>query len=141
AEAAAIARDAAISADEKVARAAQLDWEMLHRMFLGKFPDFGEPVDAADGGMLGPLFADGAAPRQPAALESAGAAAEPMSRRQKGRGGARRWARARRNNLWRPRRSGSQSWMNGWRANPRRFASSRNSSATTPNWSRSIVPT
>jgi len=59
AEAATIARDSAISADERVERAALLDWEMLQRMFLGKFPGFGEPVEAAESGILGPLFQDG----------------------------------------------------------------------------------
>lgn len=58
AEAATIARDSAVSADERVERAATLDWEMLHRMYLGKYPGFGEPVDAAESGMLGPLFQD-----------------------------------------------------------------------------------
>ncbi len=58
AEAATIARDSAISADERVERAAHLDWETLHRMFLGKFPDFGEAVEASESGMLGPLFPD-----------------------------------------------------------------------------------
>ena len=58
AEAAEIARDSAVSADDRVERAARLDWEMLHRMFLGNFPDFGEPIDAAETGMLGALFQD-----------------------------------------------------------------------------------
>lgn len=58
AEVATIARDAAISADERVAAPAHLDWEMLHRMFLGKFPDCGDPVDASETGILGPLFQD-----------------------------------------------------------------------------------
>src|SRR5579872_6496795 len=44
AEAAEIARDSAVSADERVERASHLDWEMLHRMFLGNFPDFGDPI-------------------------------------------------------------------------------------------------
>ena len=66
AEAASIARDSAVSADERVERAAHLDWEMLHRMFLGRFPDFGEAVEASETGMLGPLFPD----RHPAAQET-----------------------------------------------------------------------
>src|SRR5262249_48173206 len=41
-------------------KAAHLDWEMLRRMFLGKYPDFGEPLDATESGMLGPLFHEGA---------------------------------------------------------------------------------
>jgi len=81
AEAATIARDAAVSADERVERAALLDWEMLHRMFLGKYPAFGEPVDAAESGMLGPLFQEpGKSPRPPAL---GGAAATDAKERSK----------------------------------------------------------
>ncbi|HEY3966869.1 MAG TPA: hypothetical protein VGM05_20070 [Planctomycetaceae bacterium] len=58
ARAAAIARDSAISADEHVERMARLDCEMLHRMPLGHFPDFGEPIDAGEHGQLGALFQD-----------------------------------------------------------------------------------
>jgi chromosome segregation ATPase len=71
ADAATIARDSAVSADDRVERAARLDWEMLYRMFLGKFPGFGEPVDAAETGMLGALFQD--APR------NSRAATEPVA--------------------------------------------------------------
>jgi len=53
-----IARDAAIAADDNVARSARLDWELLGQMPLGHFPDFGEPVDAGESGSLGPLFQD-----------------------------------------------------------------------------------
>src|SRR5580704_11250349 len=56
ADAAAIAFDAATAIRDDVARAANLDWEMLHRMHLGKFPAVGEPVNPAESGMLGPLF-------------------------------------------------------------------------------------
>lgn len=58
AEATMIARDAAIAADDSVARSARLDWELLDRMCLGRFPDFGEPVDPGETGVLGPLFQD-----------------------------------------------------------------------------------
>ena len=58
AEAAKIARDSANSANENVERSARLDWEMLHRMCVGHFPDFGEPIDASENGLLGPLFQD-----------------------------------------------------------------------------------
>ncbi|MEX2286060.1 MAG: hypothetical protein WD648_03160 [Planctomycetaceae bacterium] len=54
-EACVIATESAISADEAVERGARLDWEMLHRMRLGKFPDFGEPINPVETGMLGPL--------------------------------------------------------------------------------------
>jgi len=53
-----IARDAAIAADDNVARSARLDWEALGRLSLGRFPDFGEAVDAGENGLLGPLFQD-----------------------------------------------------------------------------------
>src|SRR5579872_1088902 len=56
AEAAAIARDSAVSADERVEQAASLDWELLHRLLLGKFPECGEAVDSSESGLLGPLF-------------------------------------------------------------------------------------
>ncbi len=56
ADAAAIALDAATAIRDDVARAANLDWEMLHRMHLGKFPGVGEPVNPSEKGILGPLF-------------------------------------------------------------------------------------
>ena len=68
ADAAAIARDAANSADDRVAHAAELDWDMLRRMFLGKYPDFGEPVNAAETGILGALFHDAASSKQGGSL-------------------------------------------------------------------------
>ncbi len=55
-DSASIATDAAKAADTSVQRAARLDWEMLHRMHLGRFPEFGEPIDPSESGMLGPLF-------------------------------------------------------------------------------------
>jgi hypothetical protein len=64
ADAAAIARDAANSADERVAHAAELDWDMLRRMFLGKYPDVGEPVEATETGILGALFNDAASSKR-----------------------------------------------------------------------------
>lgn len=57
-EAVLIARDAAIAADDNVARSARLDVELLHQTSLGHFPDFGEPVDCGETGLLGPLFQD-----------------------------------------------------------------------------------
>src|SRR5580704_2897916 len=57
ADAAAIAFDAATAIRDDVARAANLDWEMLHRMHLGKFPKVGEAVNPSEKGILGPLFA------------------------------------------------------------------------------------
>jgi hypothetical protein len=53
-----IARDAAIAADDNVARSARLDAELLYQTSLGNFPDFGEPVDCGENGILGPLFQD-----------------------------------------------------------------------------------
>ncbi len=61
ADAAAIAFDAAAAIRDDVPRAARLDWEMLHRMHLGKFPAVGEKVNPAESGILGPLFRKGAA--------------------------------------------------------------------------------
>ncbi len=61
ADAAAIAFDAAVALRDDVSRAARLDWEMLHRMHLGKFPAVGEKVNPAENGILGPLFRKGAA--------------------------------------------------------------------------------
>ncbi len=58
AQAVMLARDAAIAADDSVARIARADWELLGRMQLGRFPDFGEAVDPAENGALGPLFKD-----------------------------------------------------------------------------------
>ena len=55
-ECATIVADAAIAADPSVERAARLDWEMLHRMRLGKFPALGDAINPAPTGMLGPLF-------------------------------------------------------------------------------------
>jgi hypothetical protein len=56
ADAAAIAFDAASAIRDDVVRPANLDWEMLRRMHLGKFPGIGEPVNPSEGGILGPLF-------------------------------------------------------------------------------------
>lgn len=50
------ATESAISTDAAVERAARLDWEMLHRMRLGKYPDLGEPINPAESGILGPLY-------------------------------------------------------------------------------------
>jgi hypothetical protein len=50
------ATESAIAADNAVERAARLDWEMLHRMRLGKFPDLGEPINPSETGILGPLY-------------------------------------------------------------------------------------
>ncbi|HEY2250272.1 MAG TPA: hypothetical protein VGH74_04390 [Planctomycetaceae bacterium] len=58
AEAVMIARDAAVAADDNVARPARLDAELLNQTSLGHFPDFGEPVDCGETGILGPLFQD-----------------------------------------------------------------------------------
>lgn len=55
-ECATIVADAAMAADPGVERAARLDWEMLHRMRLGKFPALGDAINPAPTGMLGPLF-------------------------------------------------------------------------------------
>ena len=55
-DSATIATDAARAADKNVQRAARLDWEMLHRMHLGRYPDLGEPIDPSQSGILGPLF-------------------------------------------------------------------------------------
>ncbi|MBI3864205.1 MAG: hypothetical protein HY290_20160 [Planctomycetia bacterium] len=72
-EAVQIARDSAASADDRIERAVRLDREMLSRMFLGSFPDFGEPLDASETGMLGPLFQDLSrglgSPHQPGAAD------------------------------------------------------------------------
>ena len=56
--AAKIARDSASFADENLARSARNDWEKLHQMSLGQFPEFGEPIEAGENGRLGPLFQD-----------------------------------------------------------------------------------
>jgi hypothetical protein len=56
--AAKIARDSASAADENLARSARNDWEKLHQMSLGHFPDFGEPIDPGENGRLGSLFQD-----------------------------------------------------------------------------------
>lgn len=61
-EAVGIARDAAISADERVAAAAQQDQEILRQLFLGRFPDLGDAIDPAESGLLGPLFPPSARP-------------------------------------------------------------------------------
>jgi hypothetical protein len=55
-EAVGIARDAAISADQRVAAAAAQDEEILKRLFLGHYPELGDPIDPAATGLLGPLF-------------------------------------------------------------------------------------
>jgi hypothetical protein len=55
-DACATATESAISADDAVERAARLDWEMLHRMRLGRFPDLGEPINPTESGILGPLY-------------------------------------------------------------------------------------
>lgn len=52
------ARDSANAADENLARSARNDWEKLHQMSLGNFPDFGEPIDPGENGLLGALFQD-----------------------------------------------------------------------------------
>jgi hypothetical protein len=56
--AAKIARDSASIADENLARSARNDWEKLHQLSLGQFPEFGEPIEAGENGRLGPLFQD-----------------------------------------------------------------------------------
>ena len=71
ADAAAIAFDAATAIRDDVARAANLDWEMLHRMHLGKFPGVGEPVNPSEKGILGPLFSRIEAPRTNGAAKAA----------------------------------------------------------------------
>ena len=50
--------DAAAAADKTVIRAAEFDWQMLHRMQLGHFPDAGDPVDPTAKGFLGPIYRD-----------------------------------------------------------------------------------
>jgi hypothetical protein len=54
-ESATIARDASVAADPSIHHAVELDWEKLRRMHLGKFPAWGECVDATESGILGPL--------------------------------------------------------------------------------------
>src|SRR5580704_16166781 len=82
ADAAAIAYDAAAAIRDDVPRAARLDWEMLHRMHLGKFPAVGEKVNPAESGILGPLFRKSAggtkkkAAKSSPASQSAGSAEE-----------------------------------------------------------------
>ncbi|HEY2249599.1 MAG TPA: hypothetical protein VGH74_01015, partial [Planctomycetaceae bacterium] len=80
AEAAAIARDSAVSADERVQRASRLDFEMLQRMFLGKFPDIGEAVEARESGILGALFTNRSRAAPNAGRGSGTAAAAEKSR-------------------------------------------------------------
>jgi hypothetical protein len=53
-----IARVSASSADDNFERSARLDCDTLHRMSLGRFPDFGEAIDASENGPLGRLFQD-----------------------------------------------------------------------------------
>jgi hypothetical protein len=57
-EAVKIARDAAASADENVTRPIRHDSDQLRQLALGRFPDFGEPIDPSENGLLGPLFQD-----------------------------------------------------------------------------------
>src|SRR5580698_10630440 len=69
ADAAAIAFETASAIRDDVVRPAKLDFEMLHRMHLGKFPGIGEPINPAETGILGPLFrrADGGSAKRGAA--------------------------------------------------------------------------
>ncbi len=56
ADAAAIAFDAASAIRDDVVRSANLDFEMLRRMHLGKFPAVGEGINPSESGILGALF-------------------------------------------------------------------------------------
>lgn len=46
---------AASAVEPDVQRAACIDWETLHGLCLGAFPELGEPVDPGESGVLGPL--------------------------------------------------------------------------------------
>lgn len=84
---------AAGAIDPEGQQAALLDWETLHGLSLGTFPELGEPVDPGETGVLGPVRprengheadSDDAEHRDPSTSQTAGNAHRPSPERPPG---------------------------------------------------------